>query len=75
MGSRKLRKIRMKVGPEPYCLPEAVADTWSELAEILGVHQSVIFNTLYRSKKGEQKKKTYITVTVEDDEEEGEHYV
>ncbi len=61
----------MKVGKPPLMLPEAVAETVTELAELTGNTAGTIYSKMSHSKKDGTKCR-FIKVEVEDEEECGD---
>lgn len=59
--------IYMRVSKPPLCLPEAVADTVKELAQITGTKAASIHSKLSHAKQGYPTR--YIRVEVDLDEE------
>lgn len=60
--------IYMRIGKPPFLLPEAVADTVTELAELTGNTTNGIYSLIsHNKKKGIEK--YYIKVEVDDDDE------
>lgn len=57
----------MKVGKPPFSLPEAVADSVKELAQMTGVKAASIHSKLSHAKQGYPSR--YIRIEVYDDDE------
>lgn len=60
--------VYMKITNDKYELPVAVADTASELANILGIKKSSIAASMYHARAG-KRKEIYIKVYVGSDED------
>lgn len=58
--------VWLKVTPDRYELPVAVADTGKELARICGVSENNVYNTMTKARKLGHRCK-YIRVEVEED--------
>lgn len=63
------RTVWMKVSKDELELPEAVADTARELAEITGTTTFSIVSSVSKVRCGERKMCRYVKVDIEDDEE------
>lgn len=71
-GEYKNRKpakeyLWMKVSDDEYQLPLAVANSATELARMVGTTPNALSSAIYRNRKGECKKTTYVKVEVTDD--------
>ena len=59
--------VYMRVSKPPLCLPEAVADTVTELAEMMGVSATSIYSVMSRDKeKGREGR--FVKVIIDEDE-------
>ena len=56
----------MKISHDAYELPEAVADTAEELADICGTTKNSICSTIGHAKKGKRKWSPYVKVEIEE---------
>ena len=61
--------VWMAVGPPPYSLPLAVADSATELAEVMQVPRDSIVEHVCRARIGKVKLEKYIKVKIEDNDE------
>ena len=60
------RYVWMKISHDAYELPEAVADTAEELADICGTTKNSICSTIGHAKKGKRKWSPYVKVEIEE---------
>ena len=58
--------VYMKIGPPPYCLPEMIADSCDEMAEMTGESKTNIKRAIYLYKTGKLKAERYCAVTIDD---------
>ena len=63
----KIMKLYMRVTRDKYELPEAVADSVKELADMLGVKDSMIHSILSKCKAGRISHSVYKVVEVDDE--------
>ena len=61
----------MKISNDEYELPEAVADTSTELAKMCGINRNGV-NVAISNAKRRNSKCQYIKIEVEEEEQEGE---
>ena len=59
--------LYMRVTRDEYELPLAVAETQAELAHMLGVKPTLVYNGIRAVKQGKVKHSSYKIVEVEDD--------
>ena len=63
-----MRAVYMRISKPPLCLPEAVADTVVELADMVGVSANNIYAIMSHNKsKGVEGR--FVKVMIDDDEE------
>lgn len=68
-------RIYMKLGPPPYFLPEAIADSAADLARKLGLSGGhVIIQSIAHTKSGKIKNPKYCSVIIDLEEEEEDDY-
>ena len=76
-GQRRLPdgmiKVYMKIGKPPFYLPEAIADSCVELAEMCGVKPQTIREEISRFKGGGLKREKFCAVIIELEDEERGH--
>ena len=58
--------IWMKVSKDEYRLPQAIADSAQELAELCGTNENSVRSTASKHRRGQYKTASYIKVEVED---------
>lgn len=61
-------RVYLKIGPPPYCLPEMVADSYKELAEMDNVRPESIIRRIYMQKNGSVKREKYCAVVIDMEE-------
>lgn len=63
-----MQAVYMRISKPPLCLPEAVADTVTELAELVGVSASTIYVVMsHNKKKGVEGR--FVKVMIDDEED------
>lgn len=58
-------RLYLKIGPPPYCLPEMVADSYKELAEMDKVKPESIIRRIYMQNNGSVKREKYCAVVID----------